>query len=102
MQDEGYLELADLEAEEYGCGTGPWTRGLLIRRNPTDGECAYFTTWCPAGTTFQTLVTVEGQRWTIEDGFETAKNEVGLDHKGQAASDRLTGPGTAGISTSRW
>ena len=26
------------------------------------------------------LVTVEGQRWAIEDGFETAKNELGLDH----------------------
>src|SRR3954451_17560974 len=26
------------------------------------------------------LVTVEGQRWAIEDSFETAKNELGLDH----------------------
>ena len=26
------------------------------------------------------LVSVEGHRWAIEDGFETAKNEVGLDH----------------------
>ena len=26
------------------------------------------------------LVNVEGQRWAIEDGFETAKNELGLDH----------------------
>jgi hypothetical protein len=25
-------------------------------------------------------VAVEGQRWTIEDGFETSKNELGLDH----------------------
>ena len=23
---------------------------------------------------------VEGQRWSIEDGFETGKNELGLDH----------------------
>ena len=23
---------------------------------------------------------VEGRRWAIEDGFETAKNELGLDH----------------------
>jgi len=23
---------------------------------------------------------VEGQRWCIEDSFETAKNELGLDH----------------------
>ena len=26
------------------------------------------------------LVTVEGRRWAVEDGFETAKNELGLDH----------------------
>jgi SRSO17 transposase len=27
-----------------------------------------------------TLVKVEGHRWGIEDGFETAKTELGLDH----------------------
>jgi SRSO17 transposase len=79
--DWAYLELADLDAAEYDdCATGRWTRGLLIRRSLSDGECAYFTTWCPAGTTIETLVAVEGQRWTIEDAFETAKNELGLDH----------------------
>ena len=26
------------------------------------------------------LVAVEGHRWAIEDSFETAKNELGLDH----------------------
>jgi SRSO17 transposase len=26
------------------------------------------------------LVNVEGHRWSIEDSFETAKNEFGLDH----------------------
>src|SRR6476660_9705239 len=41
---------------------------------------AFFTTWCPAGTAIETLVAVEGHRWAIEDSFETAKNEFGLDH----------------------
>jgi SRSO17 transposase len=81
LHDWAYLELADLDADEYRAGaTGVWTRGLLIRRSPADGGCAYFTTWCPAGTTIETLVAVEGQRWAIEDAFETAKNELGLDH----------------------
>jgi SRSO17 transposase len=81
LYDWAYLELADLEAAEYEDGrTGLWTRGLLVRRSIADGECAYFTTWCPAGTTIETLVSVEGRRWAIEDGFETAKNELGLDH----------------------
>jgi SRSO17 transposase len=43
-------------------------------------DLAFFTTWCPAGTTIETLVGVEGHRWVIEDSFETAKNELGLDH----------------------
>jgi SRSO17 transposase len=79
--DWAYLELADLEAAEYNeTLAGLWTRGLLIRRNIADGDLAFFTTWCPAGTAMETLVAVEGRRWAIEDGFETAKNELGLDH----------------------
>jgi SRSO17 transposase len=79
--DWAYLELADLEAAEYNQTlAGLWTRGLLIRRNLADGELAFFATWCPAGTGMETLVAVEGRRWAIEDGFETAKNELGLDH----------------------
>ena len=59
---------------------GLWTRGLLIRRRIADADLAFFTTWCPAGTSIETLVAVEGHRWAIEDSFETAKNEFGLDH----------------------
>ena len=81
LSDWAHLELAGLDAGEFGRGaTGVWTRGLLIRRGLADGECAYFTTWCPAGTAIETLVAVEGQRWAIEDGFETAETELGLDH----------------------
>ena len=68
---------------------------LLIRRHIADGDLAYFTTWCPAGTSIKTLVGIEGHRWAIEDGFETAKNEFGLDH------DETPDPGTGGIVTSR-
>ena len=81
LHDWTYLELADLEADEFSEGAeGIWTRGLLIRRNIADGDLAFFSTWCPAGTAVETLVHVEGQRWAIEDSFETAKNELGLDH----------------------
>ncbi len=82
LHDWAYLELADLDADEYVDGlSGTWTRGLLIRRHVADGDLAFFTTWCPAGTTMETLVGVERHRWAIEDSFETAKNELGLDHK---------------------
>ena len=81
LHDWAYFELADLDADGYdGTKSGLWTRGLLIRRNISDGDLAYFTTWCPAGTNIQTLVAVEGHRWAIEDSFETGKNELGLDH----------------------
>jgi SRSO17 transposase len=81
LHDWAYCELADLEADEYDeTKSGVWTRGLLIRRNISDGDLAYFTTWCPAGTDIQALVSVEGRRWAIEDSFETTKNELGLDH----------------------
>jgi SRSO17 transposase len=79
--DWAYLELADLDAEEVGCPEpGTWTRGLLIRRSLSDAHLAFFSTWCPTGTPLAVLVGVEGRRWAIEDGFETAKTELGLEH----------------------
>lgn len=81
LYDWAYLPLAELDAAEYDAPiSGPWTRGLLIRRPVGDGDLAYFTTWCPKGTSLDMLVQVEGTRWRIEEGFETAKNEFGLDH----------------------
>jgi len=81
LHDWAYIELADLDAGEYNSAlNGEWTRGLLIRRNIADGELAFFSTWCPKGTPLKKLVAVEGHRWAIEDSFETAKNELGLDH----------------------
>jgi SRSO17 transposase len=80
IYDWAYLELADLDAEEFGGSPGSWTRGLLIRRAIADESLAFLTTWCPAGTGIARLVRVEGARWAIEDGFETAKTELGLDH----------------------
>jgi SRSO17 transposase len=52
---------------------------LLVRRSVTDGELAYFVVFAPAGTSLQTLVTIAGMRWTIEECFEVGKNETGLD-----------------------
>ncbi len=52
--DWAYLELADIDGEYYD-PSGVWTCGLLIRRSIADGECAFFSTWCPAGTGIETL-----------------------------------------------
>jgi len=58
---------------------------LLVRRSLTpDGkgerELAFFTCHAPAGTTLAELVTVAGTRWAVEECFQAAKNETGLDH----------------------
>jgi SRSO17 transposase len=81
LHDWAYCELADLDAAEYDENrSGLWTRGVLIRRTIADGDLAFFSTWCPAGTSIETLAAIEGHRWAIEDSFETAKTELGLDH----------------------
>jgi len=53
---------------------------LLVRHSLSDDELAYFVVFAPAHTTLQTLVSVLGQRWKVEECFELAKDEVGLDH----------------------
>ena len=81
LHDWAYLELAGLNASEYNeTLEGTWTRGMLVRRNIAGGDLAFFSTWCRKATPIQKLVLVEGHRWAIEDSFETAKNEFGLDH----------------------
>jgi SRSO17 transposase len=61
LHDWCYLELADLDAEEFnGAIQGLWTRSLLIRRRIADDHLAFFTTWCPAATSTETLVAIEG------------------------------------------
>jgi SRSO17 transposase len=58
----------------------PWDHWLLVRRkisNPT--ELAYYVVFGPAETSLETLAQVAGQRWKIEECFEAAKQEVGLD-----------------------
>ena len=58
-----------------------WDYWLLVRRrlaDPTD--LAYYVGFCPADTPLAELVRVAGTRWAIEESFESAKGEVGLDH----------------------
>ena len=59
---------------------GRHRRGQLVRRSRRDGELAFYACFGPADTSLVGLVRVAGTRWAIEDGFQQAKNEVGLDH----------------------
>ena len=58
-------------------GKGYW---LLVRRSLSNpGELAYYVCYGPAGTSLEELVRVAGTRWAIEECFEEAKGQVGLD-----------------------
>ena len=65
----------------------PWTRPdgferhLLIRRHRRDPDKrAFYLVFCRAGTTLAELAGAAGLRWTIEDCFGRAKDDLGLDH----------------------
>ena len=52
---------------------------VLARRNISTGELAYYMCFGPRGTRLRTLVKTAGARWAVEESFQTAKNEAGLD-----------------------
>jgi len=58
-----------------------WCRWLLVRRSlSTPQERHAYVVFAPQDTTLEAVVQVAGARWTIEQLFEAAKGEVGLDH----------------------
>ena len=52
---------------------------VLLRRNDTTGEIAYYRTFSPRPVPLPTLVKVAGQRWRVEECFQTSKGLTGLD-----------------------
>lgn len=57
-----------------------WQHWLLVRRSLSDStDLAYYLVFGPEGTTLAEMVRIAGARWTIEECFEMAKGEVGLD-----------------------
>lgn len=76
------LRLYDWARIRLPWGAGDdWERWILIRRgrrNP--GERAYYLVFAPAGTSLAELAGAAGLRWTVEECFQRAKDELGLDH----------------------
>ena len=57
-----------------------WERWLLIRRNIKDEtDVAFYIAFAPNINSLQDMAKAAGSRWTIEECFEMAKGEVGLD-----------------------
>jgi SRSO17 transposase len=66
--------FADIDTHQPdGC------RWLLIRRNRTTGELAFYRCYAPQPVPLRTLVRVAGMRWTVEESFQTGKGLTGLD-----------------------
>ena len=53
---------------------------LIVRRNIDTGELAYFWAHAPAAASLADLVRVIGMRWMVEECFQAAKGQLGLDH----------------------
>jgi SRSO17 transposase len=59
-------------------GRGHW---LLARRSlKRPDEIAYYVCFGPRRTTLAELARIAGSRWRVEECFQQAKNEAGLDH----------------------
>ncbi|MEU8034288.1 IS701 family transposase, partial [Streptomyces sp. NPDC049099] len=55
-------------------------RWVMARRSLSNpGELAYYLAYAPVGIEIAELVRVAGSRWAIEECFQAAKNECGLD-----------------------
>lgn len=82
--------------QSYSCGLGSkgprlyrWAwigidgpagcHSLLIRRS-ADGTIAYYLAWHRSPVAFADLVAAAGRRWVIEEAFQIAKDQFGLDH----------------------
>jgi SRSO17 transposase len=73
VYDWALLRTNSPEPDEYA-------RWLLIRRSVSaPSEVAYFACGGPPGTGLSELVRVAGARWAVEDLFELAKGDCGLD-----------------------
>lgn len=73
LYDWALLPLGEVDQERQ--------RWLLFRRSISDQtELSYYVVSGPKKSLLKEMVKVAGTRWAIEESFESAKGEVGLDH----------------------
>lgn len=75
LYDWAVASLPDTGTAAHG-----FARWLLIRRSIANpAELAYYLCYGPTGTSDEKLIQIAGARWAIEECFQTAKGQVGLD-----------------------
>lgn len=71
------------QIEMTGAEQEGWQHCLVVRRSLDQGskpaEVTYFLVFAPTATTLSQMVEAIGSRWSVEQCFEEAKGEVGLD-----------------------
>jgi SRSO17 transposase len=72
----------------------PGHRHLLIRRNRSTGELAFYRCYGPHPVTLAVLVKVAGLRWTIEENFQAGKGLTGDGAPGRPSPARRARPET--------
>ena len=78
MKGERLCDWARIPLGEARDGRQRW---LLFRRGVSNqAEVAYYVVSLPKKASLEEIVKVAGTRWAIEESFESAKGEVGLDH----------------------
>jgi SRSO17 transposase len=75
LYDWAFIRLDHRDPSPDGQGQ----RWLLVRRNPKTRKLAFYHCWTARPVSLATLVRVAGQRWRIEERFQTSKALVGLD-----------------------
>jgi SRSO17 transposase len=66
--------------DDFDGDTPTHDRWVLARRSlARPDEIAYYLAYAPADTAVAELVRIAGTRWAIEEAFQAAKNECGLD-----------------------
>ena len=74
------VQVQDIQAGRPAAEWQPWGRYLLCRRSREDpARPQAYLVLAPQGCPLQTLVQVAGTRGCIENSFEAAQGEVGLD-----------------------
>ncbi len=82
LQTEKVVRVAAVRVYEvnneayYRPGPERW---LLIERL-TDGKTRYFVSNFPPDTSIKKMIRIAHERWTVEQGYQQLKEELGLDH----------------------
>ncbi|ABQ29615.1 Transposase-like protein [Acidiphilium cryptum JF-5] len=95
LHDRAWCGHANPDAEDHDeTKTDLWARGLLMRRNISDGDLAFLPIWCSVGASIQVPGCLEGHPWAIKTTSRPRRTNSAL-------TTTRPGPGTSGIATSR-